>query len=366
MEPSFVLQHVTNSVGDTFDIVIQNKKIAQLTKVGEGQGDHTFDCSGLFVSSGWIDLHVHAFPEFEPYGDFIDEIGVKQGVTTIVDAGSCGADHIANLMKSRIESKTNLLAFLNISRIGLQQVNELTNLKWIDHQKILHAIASYPDEIIGLKARISRSVVGENEIKPLHMARTIADETKLPLMVHIGSGPPAITDVLPLLKKGDIITHFLNGKANRLFDRNGHPYKEFLEAIDRGVHLDVGHGTASFSFQTAEMARENGIHFDTISTDIYQGNRLNGPVYSMAHTLSKFLYLGYSLENVINAVTINVANWLKKPELGRIQVGDLANLTLFKLEDKQVTLTDSEGEQRIAKKKIKPKGVVINGELITY
>src|SRR5699024_3633647 len=145
---------------------------------------------------------------------------------------------------------------------------------------------------------------GANEIKPLNIARTIADETKIALMVHIGSGQPEITDVLPICQKGRIIRQSLNGTANRLFDVKAHPYKEVLEAIDRGVHLDVGHGTASFSFQTAEMARENGIHFDTISTDIYQGNRLNGPVYSMAHTLSKFLYLGYSLENVINAVTV--------------------------------------------------------------
>ena len=101
------------------------------------------------------------------------------------------------------------------------------------------------------------------------------------------------------------------------------------DAIERGVHLDVGHGTASFSFQVAEAAKQQGIGFHTISTDIYRGNRLNGPVYSMASVLTKFLYLGYSLEEIIAAVTTKAAAWLGKPELGRIQVGDRANLTLF-------------------------------------
>ena len=366
MNSSFVLRHVTYINGETVDIIIKNKKIVRIAKAGEGQSQHVFDCSGMYVSSGWIDLHAHAFPAFDPYGDHIDEIGVKQGVTTIVDAGSCGADRFSDLITSDNQTKTNLFAFLNISRIGLKQVDELSNLAWIDRQKILHAITVYPEKVIGLKARISRSVVGKNKIKPLQIARELADETKLPLMVHIGSGPPAITEIVSLLKNRDIITHFLNGKMNGLFDANEQPYKAFLDAIDRGVRLDVGHGTASFSFQTAEIAKKNDIHFDTISTDIYRGNRLNGPVYSMAHTLSKFLYLGYSLEDVISAVTVNAANWLNKPELGRIQVGDLANLTLFTLENKQITLTDSEGDQRIANKYILAKGVVINGELITY
>ncbi|MCQ6294654.1 amidohydrolase/deacetylase family metallohydrolase, partial [Bacillus cereus] len=78
------------------------------------------------------DLHVHAFPEFDPYGDDVDEFGVKQGVTTIVDAGSCGADRISDLVKSREQPKTNLFALLNISRIGLNRIDELSNMEWID------------------------------------------------------------------------------------------------------------------------------------------------------------------------------------------------------------------------------------------
>ena len=120
------------------------------------------------------------------------------------------------------------------------------------------------------------------------------------------------------------------------------PLPVLLDAVKRGVHLDVGHGNASFSFKVAEREASR-YHLYTISTDIYRKNRIHGPVYSMAHVLSKFLYLGYPLEEVIDAVTKKCSRVAEKPELGRIQEGDIANLTLFTVKDEKVTLIDSEG-----------------------
>ncbi|GLC87305.1 amidohydrolase/deacetylase family metallohydrolase [Lysinibacillus piscis] len=358
----FILCRVKQINDNEIDIVVEDGRITQILEGGTGHHQHIIDGSDMYVSSGWIDMHVHAFAEFEPYGDEIDEIGVKQGVTTIVDAGSCGADQIAMLFTKAEQAKTNVLAFLNISRIGLKRVDELSNLEWLDKAKMLQAVQQYKNKIVGLKARISRSVVEDNGIEPLRKARAFSAETSLPLMVHIGSGPPSIEEIMPLLEQKDIVTHYLNGKANNLFDVEGNPLSVLREAIARGVHLDVGHGNASFSFAIAEAAKQHHIEFNTISTDIYRKNRLHGPVYSLSHVLSKFLYLGYSLEEVINAVTVNAANWLEKPALGRIQVGDMANLTLFKIVDEPITFMDSLGEQRSANQQIKAKGVVINGE----
>lgn len=363
MENRTVLQNIKMLNGEKVDLVIEQGKIAEITEPGEGQGAG-IDCTGMFVSSGWIDLHVHAFPEFKPYGDDIDEIGVKQGVTTIVDAGSTGANRIGELAANNKEAKTNVLAFLNISKIGLERVDELSKLEWVDRQAVIEAVQIHEEMIVGLKARISQSVVGDNGIEPLRIARELSDETSKPLMVHIGSAPPKIEDVIPLLKRNDVITHYLNGKENNLFDKDGKPLQVLQDAIARGVHLDVGHGTASFSFQVAEAAKTNNIHFDTISTDIYKANRLNGPVYGMANLLTKFLTLGYSLEDVIDGVTVNAAKWLGKPELGRIQVGEPANLTLFSLNDEPIQLTDSVGEERMSKTTVKVEGVFANGEYI--
>ena len=149
---------------------------------------------------------------------------------------------------------------MNISHIGLQRIDELSSLEWIDPEKAAKAVLTYPDLIIGLKARISKSVVKDNGVEPLRLARKLSGKTSLPLMVHIGSGPPPIEEVLELLQKDDIITHYLNGKANNLFDSDGKPIPALIEAIARGVHLDVGHGTASFSFLVAEYAKAQGLN----------------------------------------------------------------------------------------------------------
>ncbi|UVI29010.1 amidohydrolase/deacetylase family metallohydrolase [Paenibacillus spongiae] len=359
-----VLRNVKLLGGQPADIVIRDGITERIAPAGQGKGSQYVDGTGLYASSGWIDLHVHADPELEPYGDEIDEIGIRQGVTTIVDAGSCGADRIGRLFVNAGRAQTRVLAFLNISRIGLLRTDELSSLEWIEEAKIGEAVRQYADFIVGLKARISRSVVKEQGLEPLRLARRFADTYGLPLMVHIGSGPPAIDEVLHLLQKKDIVTHFLNGKANNVFGADGKPLQALLDAIDRGVHLDVGHGTASFSFQAAELARQAGIKPHTISTDIYRGNRLNGPVYGMSDTLTKFLLLGYPLEEVIAMATSNAAAWLGRPELGRIRAGEPANLTLFAVENGVKKLTDSEGEERTADRYIEAKGVVVNGSFI--
>lgn len=361
---SGVLHNVKRINGEEIDLIIENGIISKIDSAGSSSRKDRIDCSGMYVSSGWIDMHVHAFPEFSPYGDEIDEIGIKQGVTSIVDAGSCGADRIIDLFESGKRSKTNIFAFLNISKIGLKRVDELSYLDWIDKNSVVSAVNEYSNFIVGLKARMSKSVVGDCGIKPLLIARELSSEVSLPLMVHIGSGPPNIEDIVSILQKNDIITHYLNGKSNNLFDNAGKPLQVLIDAVERGVCLDVGHGTASFSFKVAEEAKRNNIALGTISTDIYRGNRLNGPVYSMANVLSKFLYLGYSLREVIDAVTIKPAKWLHKQELGQIRVGDVANITLFHVYDESIKLVDSEGDSRIGSRRIEPMGVVVNGEFI--
>lgn len=366
MPERLLLRRVRRMNGEEVDLVVENGRITEIAPAGtaEASGGRVWEMPGAYVSSGWIDMHVHAFPAFDPYGDEIDEIGVKQGVATIVDAGSCGADRITELAEAGRRAATRLLAFLNISHIGLQRMDELSDMEWINRARLLLAVSKHPEFIVGLKARISRSVVKESGIEPLHAAVQLSEETGLPLMVHIGSGPPDIREVIPLLRKRDMITHYLNGKSNNLFDRAGQPLEVLKEAVLRGVHLDVGHGSASFSFEAAEAARRSGIHPDTISSDIYRGNRLNGPVFSLANVLNKFLALGYSLEETVNRVTTRAADWLGRPELGEIRAGGEANLTLFRVKEQPLELVDSEGNRRVARQTIEAIGVIVGGRFI--
>ncbi|UOQ46726.1 amidohydrolase/deacetylase family metallohydrolase [Gracilibacillus caseinilyticus] len=365
MNTSYVLQNLQLTDGQHVDIVINNRQISEITTAGKGIARHKYDYSGCFVSSGWIDLHVHAHNVMHPYGDEIDAIGIQQGVTTIVDAGSCGADHISDLFLEKTKAKTTLYAFLNVSKIGLTRIDELSNLNWLDQKALVHACNSHSEGIVGLKVRMSKSVVKDNGLKPLQLARQFSSVTSRPLMVHIGSAPPAIEEILHVLESGDIITHFLHGKQNNLLDQHNQPLPELQQAIEKGVLLDVGHGSASFSFRTTEVVKKAKIYPFSISTDIYRDNRRNGPVYSLAHVASKFLYLGYTLADVIDAITVQPARAIRKPHLATITIGEPANLTIFSLKKQKTVLTDANGEQRTTNEIIEPKGVVKDGELIT-
>lgn len=344
-------------------IVIKDGEIVEITDEDHAwQGKVISLSDDTYVSPGWIDLHTHAFPKHEPYCALPDEIGYQTGVTTVVDAGSSGADDYEEFEQIATKSKTNIYSFLNVSRIGLKVRDELADLSNISFEAIERTIEMDPGRIVGLKARMSQSIVGENDIKPLELAKEISSKLRLPLMVHIGNGPPQLADIIDLLDEGDIITHFFHEKPNNhIFSNNNQNIITLQAAIRRGVYLDIGHGTSSFSFDIARRAKREQIPFHSISTDIYTFNQMKGPVFNMATTLTKFLALGYTLNEVIQSVTENPAKMIDKDELGTLRVGVDANITFFKLVKKDVVLTDSIGNELISPRKIVPCAVYIGG-----
>ncbi|MFS1126194.1 amidohydrolase/deacetylase family metallohydrolase, partial [Enterococcus faecalis] len=201
--------------------------------------------------------------------------------------------------------KTNVYALMNISKWGIVKQDELADLTKIQEDLVSTALAELPEFIVGIKARMSKTVVGENGIKPLELAKKIQSENNdLPLMVHIGSAPPNLLDILALLESGDIMTHCFNGKTNGILEQKTKKIKQIaVEAKNRGIIFDIGHGTDSFNFQVAETAYHQGIKADTISTDIYIRNRKNGPVYDLATTMEKLRLVGYTWEEIIEKVT---------------------------------------------------------------
>lgn len=358
-----VIKNVQFINGKRKDIIINQGKIEAITTAYTGDAHIITVPDNMFVSPGWIDVHTHAFPKYKPYCAQPDEIGYKTGVTTVVDAGSTGADDLALFYKMRAKSVTRVYNFLNISRIGLKWQNELSDMSLIDVALFKEAVATYPEMVVGMKARMSASVVGQNGMKPLIEARNISLHTTLPVMVHIGSAPPRLEEVFHLLEKGDIVTHCFHGKTgNHLFTGNEAVTQAVQQALDKGVFFDIGHGTSSFSFSIAEAAKERGIPFHSISTDIYEKNQLEGPVYDMATTMTKFLAVGHSLETVIQAVTETPAQMIGKQELGSLEAGKIADMTFFTIDETNIDLQDAFGNVRHTDKKITPHAVMINGE----
>ena len=284
-------------VDDTLtDIAIKDGSIAALGEIS-APALKTIDLDGkYYASAGWIDSHVHCYPNSPIYHDEPDSVGIATGVTTVIDAGSTGADDVDDFYQLTRKAATEVYALLNISRVGLIAQNELANMANIDAEAVKQAVARHPDFIVGLKARMSSSVVGENGITPLERGKAIQKENgDLPLMVHIGNNPPNLDEIAELLSSGDIITHCYNGKPNRILTPEGELRGSIVRALKRGVRLDVGHGTASFSFEVARRAIAMGILPHTISSDIYCRNRIDGPVRSLALVMSKFLAIGMSL-----------------------------------------------------------------------
>ncbi|MGL4726441.1 MAG: amidohydrolase/deacetylase family metallohydrolase [Scandinavium sp.] len=350
-------------VDDTVtDIAIKDGKIAALgdingeaTKVVSLNGEH-------YVSAGWIDLHVHCYPKSPIYNDEPDSVGIATGVTTVIDAGSTGADDVDTFYELTRPCATDVYALLNISRVGLIAQNELANMANIDAQAASAAIKRHPDFIVGLKARMSSSVVGENGITPLEKAKEIQKANgDLPLMVHIGNNPPNLDEITELLTSGDIITHCYNGKPNRILTPAGELRASVSGALKRGIKLDVGHGTASFSFEVAKQAIAMGILPHTISSDIYCRNRINGPVHSLARVMAKFLAIGMSLPQVINCVTSNAAEAIRLKQKGQLAVGFDADLTIFTLKHQPVTLVDAENNALQADQDLVPLAAIRAG-----
>lgn len=347
------------------DIAIQDGKIAEIGKIESQQANKVIDLKGrCYVSAGWIDLHTHCYPNSPIYHDTPDKVGIETGVTCVVDAGSVGANDIDDFYQLAQLQKTQVYSLLNISKIGLLRQNELADIEDINFELIKQSVEKYPQFIRGYKARMSGSVVEESGIEPLKRAKKIQSEVKhLPLMVHIGNTPPKIEEVLNLLEAGDVVTHCYNGKPNQIFANNQTLKPCVQSAMDRGVLLDVGHGSASFSFKVAALAIEQGIYPNTISSDIYCKNRELGPVKNLAHIMTKFLAIGMSISQVIECVTENAAKVLNLAQKGRLSADYDADLTFFTVDQQAQDLVDSDGMNMKGVRSFKPLAAMIQGEL---
>lgn len=364
---SLIIKQGKRIDGTLIDILIKDGKIvaAGPELACNQHAEKWIDLEGkTYVSAGWIDSHAHCFAESPIYFDEPDLAGAAGGVTSLVDAGSVGADDIDKFYQLTQKSQTNVFSLLNISRIGIIAQNELSDMKNLDEACFQKAIERHEGFIVGMKARMSKSVVGENGIAPLIKAKEMQKKHHLPLMVHIGNNPPNIDEIADLLTRGDIITHCFNGKPNRILDDEGNLKPSIARALARGVILDVGHGGESFSFKVAEQAMRIGTYPDIISSDIYHRNRVNGPVYSLAFVMTKFLCMGFSAEQILRCVTEKAADLLALPAKGYLKPGFDADITLFELKEERTELTDADGEKRIGIQRFIPVAAIIKGKHI--
>jgi dihydroorotase len=239
-----------------------------------------------------------------------------------------------------------VFALLNLSSIGLIAPSwEFANLDYCDVDLAASIVAQHRDLILGIKARIDGNTTRGTGIRPLELARELADRVGLPLMVHIGTGPPSIDEVADLLRPGDILTHCFTGGDMRILGQARVPNEKIRALQERGLVLDIGHGTGSFSYEVAEAMLAAGVRPDTISSDIHQMAR-QGPMFDMPTTLSKFLNLGMPLYDVIDRATTRPARAMRRPDLGTLAVGSAADIALWRIEEGEYAFYDVTMAQR--------------------
>jgi len=359
----------SQGINEIMDVAIAEGVIVDLRKgINAANSRYIVDASGMIVTPGLIDLHVHCCYEIAHLAVNPDLACLAKGSTTVLDAGSTGELNFIGFKKYVIKNaKTRIFALINIESQGMIEYSR-PNQKWtslitgrdemfINIEGTLDMIKRNRDVILGIKW-------AHHGIEGVRLAREAADKAGCFLMAENHLQP----ETLKYMRKGDVITHLYHGirmeQNDGLLSRDGYVQPEFFDAKKRGVVLDVGHGAASFSWQVAKKGIEQGIKPDTISTDLHKGS-YNGPVYDLPTTMSKFLHLGLSLEEVIEATTVKPAEVLgKEGIIGTLKPGARGDVTVLKMEEGKFPLEDSAGKKELCRRKLIAVKVIKDGEIV--
>lgn len=350
-----------------FDVGFSKGRVAQVVeKINPDEVREIIDVSGKIVVPGLIDMHAHVYYGGTSLGIDADNHAVAAGVTTFVDAGSAGPGNFLGFHDHVIQkSRSRILAFLNISFSGIYgfdiQVGECENLKLCDASETLAKAHEYVDHIIGIKVRVGASTSAGNGVLPLEIAKQASDRLGKPLMSHIDNPPPTLSAVLERLGPGDILTHCFRPFPNQPIDANGLVRDDVIDARNRGVIFDTGHGRGSFGFETATKMLESGFDPDVISSDVHS-DCIDGPAHSLLHVMSKFMALGMSFEKTLELTTIAPARAIDQTDIGHLKVGALGDATILHIEEGNFEFFDVQGERIVSKQHLVSDGLVIDGK----
>lgn len=342
------------------DIGITNGRIRAVHEsLSADRAARVLPVPGMLVVPGLVDLHAHVYPQASAIGLPPDELVPLTATTTYVSAGDAGANNVSGFAHwVAAQARTRIFGFVHIANMGLAgfPVGEMLNIDYADVDRAAAALVEYPELLIGVKVRQSKSIVGTNGLHPLQLAIKAAEGsgTGARVMCHIGDVPGDLSTLLDLLRPGDVLTHTYAGSGNNIV-RRGRLLPAALEAQQRGVVMDVGHGGGSFEFAIARPALDQGLLPDTISSDLHAVSINTPGTPVLPWVMSKFLALGLDLEEVVRRATTNPARVIDRVEgLGTLTVGAPADVSVLELVEEPVTFIDTAGKRLRGDRYLRP------------
>ncbi|MGH2368542.1 MAG: hypothetical protein ACRDI2_10090, partial [Chloroflexota bacterium] len=336
-----------NGLDGPADLAVTEKQIARVAPdLDTSQAKQVVDVSGLYVTPGLIDIHVHVYPHRGPGGPGFqasvipDAHSFRAGVTTFVDAGTAGAEHFEDFKTRYIDTaRTRVLAFVNIAAGSMGEAEQ--DPAQFDTRRAAEVAAAHPDLVVGIKtAHYWTRQPWDDVHTPWASVDKAVEAGELchrPVMVDFWPRPPerSYPDlILKHMRPGDIHTHVFAQQFPILTEegpqrQNPRVAEHMWAARERGVHFDLGHGGGSFWFRNAIPALQQGWPPDSISTDLHMGS-VNAAVLNTLHTASKCLAMGMPLQEVIYRTTVTPARAIRRPELGTLSVGAEADVAVLR------------------------------------
>jgi len=365
-----------NNIDSKMDVAIVEGKISQVAAdISVKNAIKVIDVSGLYVTPGLIDMHVHAFHGTDPVSYIAngwdalppDGFTFRAGVTTIVDAGSAGWRNFRDFKKQTIDrSQTRILAFINIVGVGMYgrfEEQDVTDMNPVMTSYMINKL--FPGILVGVK---SAHYWGP-DFTQVDKAVEAGNLASVPVMVDLGEHhPPLSIEELFMkhLRPGDIWTHtYANAPKDREVpvDENGKVNPFIFEAQKRGIIFDVGHGGGAFFFNQAIPSIQQGFIADVISSDLHTGS-MNSGMKDMTNLMSKFMSMGLSVQDVILRTTWSPAKVIKRPELGNLSVGSVADVAVFSVLKGTFGYLDVRGNKNAGTEKLQAELTIREGKIV--
>ena len=361
-----------NRLSAVRDVAIKGGRIAAVeANIAAARAAKTVDASGLYVTPGLLDIHVHVYPGLVrnsyasgSWGLPPDGFTLRAGVTTVADAGSSGWRNFEDF-KTRIidNQKTRVLEFLNIVGAGMGPGQTEQKLEDMEVKPATEMALKYKNNIVGVKS----AHFNGPEWTPYINAVEVGNAAHIPVMIDFGGNVRAGRTLYDLfmkyLRPGDIFTHMYGGVRGEQDEETKGPSKAMVEGRKRGIIFDVGHGNGSFLWSCAVPLMKAGFIPDSISTDLHYASMMGG-MKNMLNVMDKFLALGMTLDDVILRSTWNPAREIQREELGHLSPGAPADVAVLRLEKGTYGFTDQMGGLLQGKERLRAELTLRDGVVV--